>query len=288
MPIIRTRHSFEDNFTTIPNAWIRDVRLSLKAKGLLAQLMSHSPGWSVTIRSLADANGCGKDLIASAIAELERFGYLSRRQERNDAGQFSETVWETSEPAETHRSENPAPDNPAPDNPDYKKTNTKEEQSKELPQTSFEEKFEEFWMLYPRKVEKLDARKAFEKAYTDHGDVVLDGVRRLATEPNLPPLQFIPYPASWLRAGGWTNDPYPPRERTKEEIDAEAKSRAENERQRRLAHTERLRRESDHMRATAAEAPRCEHDVTLWKCDPCTRRLAEIEDNKPNTTENLK
>ena len=284
MPIIRTRHSFEDHFTTIPNAWIRDPRLSLKAKGLLAQLMSHSPGWSVTIRSLAEANGCGKDLIASAIAELERFGYLTRRQERSDNGQFSETVWQTSDPV----ADKPSPGNPPPDNPDNKKTIYKEEQSKELPQTSFEEEFEEFWRLYPRKVEKIDARKAFEKAYTEHRDAVMDGVRRLSTEPNLPPLQFIPYPASWLRAGGWTNEPYPPREKSRAEIEAEAKARSQNERERRLEHTERLRRESEEMRASAAEPPRCEHNLPLWKCDPCTRRLADMEADNPDSTENLK
>jgi len=284
MPIIRTRHKFEDHFTTIPNAWIRDPRLSLKAKGLLAQLMSHSPGWSVTIRSLAEANGCGKDLVASAISELERFGYLTRRQERSDDGRFSETVWQTSDPI----ADKPSPENPVSDNPDNKKTIYKEEQSKELPRTSFEEDFEEFWRLYPRKVEKIDARKAFEKAYTEHGDVIMDGVRRLSKEPNLPPLQFIPYPASWLRAGGWTNEPYPPREKSRAEIEAEAKARSQNERERRLEHTERLRRESEEMRATAAEPPRCVHDLALWKCGPCTRRLADMEADNPDSTENLK
>lgn len=276
MPIIRTRHKFEDHFTTIPNAWIRDPRLSLKAKGLLAQLMSHSPGWSVTIRSLAEANGCGKDLVASAISELERFGYLSRRQERSDNGQFSETVWETSDPV----ADKPSPENPPPDNPDNKKTIYKEEQTKELPRTSFEEDFEEFWRLYPRKVEKIDARKAFEKAYAEYGDAVMEGVLKLSREPNLPPLQFIPYPASWLRAGGWTNEPYPPREKTRAEIEAETKRKSQENRGQRIAETERMRMEAERMRESAAEAPRCEHELPLWKCDPCTRRLADEQADK--------
>lgn len=275
MPIIRARHSFEEQFTTIPNAWVRDSRLSLKAKGLLAQLMSHSPGWSVTIRSLADANGCGRDLVAGAIAELERYGYLSRRQERNDAGQFSETVWETSEPPEVRRSENPSPGNPAPDNPAYKKTINTEDKYKEHPQAELEGVFEEFWKLYPRKVEKIDARKAFDKAYGEYGDEVLEGVLRLSLDRNLPPLQFIPYPASWLRAGGWTNEPYPPREKSKEELASEAAEKSRRDRERDRLHSDRVRREAEEARRAATPAPKCEHDLPLWKCDPCTKRLAD-------------
>ena len=35
MPLIRGYHSFDDHFTQIPNSWLRDTRLSLKAIGLL-------------------------------------------------------------------------------------------------------------------------------------------------------------------------------------------------------------------------------------------------------------
>lgn len=271
MPIIRSRHTFDEQFTTIPNAWVRDPRITLKAKGLLVQLMSHSPGWAVTIRSLADANGCGRDLITSAISELEKCGYLIRRQERTENGQFGETVWQTSEPG----TDSPSPENPAPENPAYKNTNYSEQQVKETSLNDLDELFEDFWNRYPRKVEKLDALRAFTKAYRQHGPDVMAGVERLVNDPNLPPVQFIPYPASWLRAGGWTNEPYPPRERTNYELAADAIRRSQADRMNRLADSQRIRKEAEEARRNAAPAPECEHGLSLWKCDPCTRRLAD-------------
>jgi hypothetical protein len=47
--IIRRNLNFEDHFTTIPNQWVRDSRISLRARGLLAQLVSHRPGWRVSV-----------------------------------------------------------------------------------------------------------------------------------------------------------------------------------------------------------------------------------------------
>jgi hypothetical protein len=70
--------------------------------------------------------------------------------------------------------------------------------------------FAEFYMAYPRKVGKDAARKAFESAVR-RADVtaVLEGVRRFASDPNLPEKKFIPHPATWLNRGGWGDEPLP-------------------------------------------------------------------------------
>ena len=99
MPLIRGHHSFDDQFAQIPNAWLRDSRLSLKAIGLLAQIMTHVPGWNMSINSLSTRNNVGRDQIRTAIGELEEFGYLTREQSRED-GRFSETIWRTSDPTD--------------------------------------------------------------------------------------------------------------------------------------------------------------------------------------------
>jgi hypothetical protein len=80
MPLIRGHHAFDDHFTQIPNHWLRDSRLTFKARGLLGLVMSHSAGWSLSINSIAEQNQEGKDAVRSAIAELSQFGYLSREQ----------------------------------------------------------------------------------------------------------------------------------------------------------------------------------------------------------------
>lgn len=82
MSIKRPALSFDRDFTIIPNAWLRDGSLSLRARGLLGQLLSHSPGWEITVESLMRENPEGRDAIRRAIKELEDAGYLNREQAR--------------------------------------------------------------------------------------------------------------------------------------------------------------------------------------------------------------
>lgn len=71
-------------------------------------------------------------------------------------------------------------------------------------------KFNEFWKLYPRKVKKLDARKAWDtvlkrKVNPDHVIAALrqqlEAWRAERKDP-----KFIPYPASWLRDGSYDDE----------------------------------------------------------------------------------
>lgn len=72
--------------------------------------------------------------------------------------------------------------------------------------------FDLFWSIYPKRVGKGQAQKAFVKAVKRAGlDTVLNGARRLAEDPNLPDKQYIPNPTTWLNGDRWTDDPYPPR-----------------------------------------------------------------------------
>lgn len=208
MSIIRRKLQHEYRFTQIPNEWLRDPRLSLKAKGLLSQLLSHAEGWKVTIKSLAKANNCGRDAVRGAVRELEDLGYLQREQSRATGGEFSEVIWATSEPLSVE----PLPDNPVPVNPSYKNTISKNTISKKtISKEVIAESFEAFWSNYPRKVGKASARKAFEKFAEDYLTEMITGAVRLAEDPNLPEEQFIPYPATWLNREGWSDASYPVR-----------------------------------------------------------------------------
>ena len=211
MPLIRGHHSFDDQFAQIPNAWLRDARLSLKAIGLLAQIMTHVPGWNMSINSLAQRNNVGRDQIRTAIQELEEFGYLTREQSRED-GKFSETIWRTSDPTEIPLSENSTTVNPT-----TKNTITKEEQIKnnERIYSDSENEFESFWSYYPKKVDKGAAVRAFRKALKTYpATQVIEGAKRYAEDPNLPEKQFIKNPATWLNAESWNNGPLPARKKT--------------------------------------------------------------------------
>lgn len=68
--------------------------------------------------------------------------------------------------------------------------------------------FNHFYMAYPRKVGKEAARRAFEKAAkTTDPQLIVEGARRYASDPNLPEKRFIPHPATWLNAGRWEDEP---------------------------------------------------------------------------------
>ena len=63
--------------------------MSLKAKGLLSLMLSLPDNWNYTIAGLVSLSKDGKDSVMSALAELEKFGYLLRSQKINSKGQFS-------------------------------------------------------------------------------------------------------------------------------------------------------------------------------------------------------
>lgn len=69
-----------DRWTTIPNDVLRDHRLSWKARGLLAHLLSMPDGWRTSSDRLARLGPDGRDAVRSGLAELEAAGYLQRRR----------------------------------------------------------------------------------------------------------------------------------------------------------------------------------------------------------------
>ncbi|WP_374230873.1 helix-turn-helix domain-containing protein [Humibacter sp. RRB41] len=72
--------------------------------------------------------------------------------------------------------------------------------------------FDSFWSMYPRKVAKEGARSAFVKAAKRVGsEVILEGARRFAADPNLPEKKFIPHPMTWLNRGSWDDELLPER-----------------------------------------------------------------------------
>jgi len=79
------------------------------------------------------------------------------------------------------------------------------------PLNDINSQFNSFWEIYPRKLGKGEAKGAFMKAVNKHGvEVVLEGVRRFAADPNLPAPQYVPRAATWLNQERWEDEPYQP------------------------------------------------------------------------------
>jgi hypothetical protein len=58
--------------------------------------------------------------------------------------------------------------------------------------------FDTFWNLYPKKVAKADALKAWNKATKKKTADELIALTKAYSESKLPDMTYIPYPASWL------------------------------------------------------------------------------------------
>lgn len=71
-------------YTVMSNHRLRNKDLSLKAKGLLSQMLSLPEDWDFTIAGLSYINREKIDAIREAIHELEKAGYVIRTRERDD------------------------------------------------------------------------------------------------------------------------------------------------------------------------------------------------------------
>jgi len=71
--------------------------------------------------------------------------------------------------------------------------------------------FDVFWDIYPRKVGKREAEKAFARATTVAStEEIIAGVQKYASDPNRVDT-FTAHPTTWLNQGRWSDAPLPPR-----------------------------------------------------------------------------
>ena len=92
--IIHRSHP-ESGFAVIPNATLRDPRLSYQARGVLAEILSRPEDWvtsadAIWRRAKAERGkaGEGRDVLREIFAELADAGYLYRSRRRRGRGRF--------------------------------------------------------------------------------------------------------------------------------------------------------------------------------------------------------
>ena len=115
-------------YTVMSNHHLRNRELSLKAKGLLSQMLSLPEDWDYTLAGLSHINRESIDAIRTAVWELEKAGYITRRQGRDEKGKMTAieyTIYEQPQTPpeleypilENPTAANPILENPTPDNP---------------------------------------------------------------------------------------------------------------------------------------------------------------------------
>lgn len=124
MSVIRIHKT--KNFTVMSNHHFKEKKMSLKAKGLLSLMLSLPDDWNYSVAGLVTLSKDGKDSVMTALAELEKFGYLTRKQLFNEKGQFSGV--------EYHIFEEPQKENPVAENPHAEKQKTEKQHAENPPQ----------------------------------------------------------------------------------------------------------------------------------------------------------
>ena len=104
-------------YTVMSNHHLRNKELSLKAKGLLSQMLSLPEDWDYTLAGLSYINRESIDAIRTAIWELEKAGYITRRQGRDEKGKMTAIEYTIYEQPQPPQLENPILENPIPGNP---------------------------------------------------------------------------------------------------------------------------------------------------------------------------
>lgn len=95
--VIRVRKR-PNNFVMIDKTFLEDERLSFKAKGILAYLLSKPDNWKVIVGNLVKFSKDGKSAVYAGLKELKECGYYVKTPIRNEDGtrisRWESTVYE--------------------------------------------------------------------------------------------------------------------------------------------------------------------------------------------------
>lgn len=120
MPILKNKT--QGKYVNVYKGIAMDRSLSLRDRGMMLTLLSLPDNWEFTIAGLGKILPDGKAAIHASLKSLQKAGYLSKNQSRNDKGVFGENVIEVYETPNTpfpdfRQTENPVTENPATEKP---------------------------------------------------------------------------------------------------------------------------------------------------------------------------
>lgn len=207
----------DGNFTMVPNALIRDNELTPTAKLLMIYLFSHKIGYVILDDQIIRETGLGRHALRSARSNLEELGFIEVVRIRHDDNSWGGYRYELADPrgyfstvdystAGSSTVESSTVGN-RPDNRKLISKKTKLEKTNKDNTGEFDELFETFWKVYPKKDDKPLAKRSFEKALNRATiDVIVAGAERYRDDPNRDPA-FTKNASTWLNADAWNNEP---------------------------------------------------------------------------------
>ena len=227
-------------YAAVPNDAMRDKRLSIEARGLLALLMTYSDEWVFIKEHLQEIAGIGRDKFERVMGELISEGYVERVLTREaETGKLLGSTWvirddrgpEIQGFGSTEALKNRPPAEPTPGKSAPKNNNREEKQKGRTPLTpqgesekepslfsedptppkkpNVSELFDRFWKVYPKKEGRKKASENFARAIKAGADpeAIIAGARRYASACVGEDPKFIKWPQGWLTDERWNDGP---------------------------------------------------------------------------------
>lgn len=209
-------------YTVMSNHHLRNKDLTLKAKGLLSQMLSLPENWDYTLQGLSLINREKIDAIREAVKELEKAGYITRSRERDEKGRLQGAdyvIYEQPQPPilDLPTLENPMLDNPTQENPTLEnptQLNKEDKRNKDLLNTDLSSTYQSIYPAEPGTpppdggIDRMDTRSATEI----YRDIIKDNIEYTALCTSYDPervteileliLETVCSPRKTIRIGG--------------------------------------------------------------------------------------
>lgn len=220
--MIRRAPRPDDHYTVIRNAVLRDDRLSYRARGILAAILSRPDNWKISRDALAREGREGRDAVNTALNELVDAGYIQRIRTQQEDGTWitEQTVFDTPGNWESADSgpvsagfQSPKPEKPTTGNPTVgkpggnRKTVKNQREEENIRSTDVDPVFDTFWHNYPRKVGRKKALQWWQRHGNHQILDSLDAWRQYWVQEGTD-MRYIPHPYTWLNQERW-KDPVP-------------------------------------------------------------------------------
>lgn len=224
MAVIRVNKTVD--YTVMSNAHFKEKEMSLKAKGLLSLMLSLPDNWDYSIAGLCAICVEKESAVKSTLDELRKFGYLritKKYPNETESGriEYIYDIFETpqnqvveKQEEEKQGIENQRVVNQGIENQGQLNTNkpiTKKSKTKELNTKDITTEFETLWKMYPRKLGKPKALKAYEKARKNGVtfEQVKQGIENYcySIKASNTKTEFIKHGSTWFGNECW-NDEY--------------------------------------------------------------------------------
>lgn len=187
------------DFTVMSNHHLRNVALSLKAKGLLSLMLSLPENWDYTTKGLARICKDGVDSISAALRELEKHGYLTRQRIRDRHGRLGDieyTIHEQPVQAPSNKEvslspkrENPRQVNPVQENPELVKPEQENPAQLNIQETNTEKSnidlLNTYQSIYPAKREKTNSASKMDTDRMDKMNIYQEIIKENIEYPYL-------------------------------------------------------------------------------------------------------